>query len=155
MQISIRRRFTPNALVLVVLLFAGCADEQRESLHESGHFVADHWPTSLADAATKIDVRLAALRKGEDNDAYGELTDIIGWVPEIAADSDLSEADWIPIHDASRAMSNRLRGKSRSLDNELGSEIERFRELLLKNASTLMEIERSRPGFESEEEPTS
>jgi hypothetical protein len=144
----------PSAIFIAILFFAGCAHEQRDSLHESGHFVPDHWPSSLDDAATKIADRLTVLSESEDKEAYGELSDIVGWVPEIAADSDLSEADWIPINEASRKISNRLRGKAASLDNEWLTEIQRFHELIMTSVDTLEKIESSKSGYESKEKRT-
>jgi hypothetical protein len=83
-------------------LAVGCGDE-RSALHEIDHYVPPHWPSSLSDGAAKIDRRLAVLRDAataadQRRRAAQELTELAQWMPEIAADTDLSEADWLPIY---------------------------------------------------------
>jgi len=140
------------ALMLFAMLFAGCSNEQRESLHETDHFVAEHWPTSLADAAAKIEARVVTLKKGKNEKAFDELSDIVGWVPEIAADSELTEEDWIPIHHASDALSSKLVGGIDSAGSEKLAEVESFHRLLVERVTILDAIQRSNPGYETTQE---
>lgn len=79
----------------------GCV-EGRTSNHELEHVVPPHWPTGLADAALKIETRVAAIESQDASatQARAELLEIIGWLPEIAADTPLREAKWVPIHAA-------------------------------------------------------
>lgn len=140
------------ALMLFVMTFVGCSNEQRESLHENDHFVAEHWPTSLADAAAKIEARVVLIKEGKNEKALKELSDIVGWVPEIAADSELKEEDWIPIHHASDALSSNLNGGFDSASSDELAEVESFRRLLIEGVAILDAIQSSKPGYEATEE---
>lgn len=91
-------------LLLVCLcglpLLAGCVDG-RPSTHELEHVVPAHWPTGLADAADKIEQRVAAIEQPANaTQARAELLEIIEWLPEVAADTPIREASWVPIHEA-------------------------------------------------------
>lgn len=79
---------------------AGCVDG-RKSTHELEHVVPEHWPTSLSDAADKIESRLGSVRGSTVSNllARDELMEIIGWLPEVAADTELREPVWNLIHD--------------------------------------------------------
>ncbi len=60
-----------------------------------------HWPTGLADAADKIEQRVAAIEQPANaTQARAELLEIIEWLPEVAADTPIREASWVPIHEA-------------------------------------------------------
>ena len=87
-------------MIICVALFIGCTNKEapKTSHFEHDHHVADHWPDGLADAANKIRERLDQYKNhpAEAVLIADEITDIVGWVPEIAADTDLSEQDWIP-----------------------------------------------------------
>ena len=126
-----------------MLAFAvGCAtDEAPKASHfEHDHEVAAHWPNDLVDAAEKIRERIARFNgepvelhhsdahddhhdhdHAESRDAsdperlLDEITELVSWVPEIAADTNLSEQDWIPLDDAARAMTANLRSTSDEL----------------------------------------
>jgi hypothetical protein len=126
--------------------------------HETAeHFVPDHWPADLPDAAAKLAQRAAALAgpsselsnipPGEsrsDDPVAGrtpmiekELRDIVGWVPEIAADTPLTEAQWMVVYEASESMSKRLRTMRRPLDDETLGAIDGYRRLLLETSGML------------------
>lgn len=140
------------ALMLMSMMFVGCSNEQRESLHENDHFVAEHWPSSLADAAAKIEARVVMLKEEENEQAMNELFDIVGWVPEIAADSELTEEDWIPIHHASDALSSKLAKGVVSASGDSMAEVESFHRLLIERIAILDSLQRSKPGYEETEE---
>ena len=132
-------------LVLVsCVLILGCSRETPESLHETDHFVAAHWPTSLADAASKMETRVVSLQTGRDEKTYAELCDIVGWIPEIAADSELSEADWIPINEASLAISNRLRNEAKQAITNLAADLQAFQDLIVRESDKLARTDRER-----------
>ena len=130
--------------VVVVLicgftLLVGCVsqDTAKTSHFEHDHEVAAHWPDGLADAAAQIRGRLERTDhdhsrahqhghphdEGHHDDHHhdhhhdpgDEIADIVSWVPEIAADTNLSEQDWIPLDDAAESLSANLR----AADNEL------------------------------------
>jgi hypothetical protein len=79
----------------------GCGSETA-SLYEAEHVTPAHWPADLADAAEKIRERIA-LVNAEDREMAGtaerELIDLVKWTPEIAADTDMTESDWLPIYE--------------------------------------------------------
>jgi hypothetical protein len=123
------------------------------------HFVPDHWPADLRDAADKLAQRASALA-GPSGDPSGEtagepqadapvaapaarvekeLRDIVGWVPEIAADTPLTEAEWMVVYEASESLSKRLKKIRRPLDNETLAAIDQYRGLLVKTAEMLGE----------------
>lgn len=89
------------ALCLFIASTTGCV-EGRSSTHELEHAVPAHWPSSLTDAAEKIEARLKTIH-GEDAEAIqsrSELLEIISWLPEVAADTTLREPDWNSIYAA-------------------------------------------------------
>lgn len=68
--------------------------------HHLEHFVPHHKPVNFAAAVHEIEHRAKHLSDhvghGHANEAdeFQELLDIVGWIPELAADSDLNESDW-------------------------------------------------------------
>jgi len=111
-----------------VFLITGCTleDSPKTSHFEHDHEVPHHWPDDLADAVSKIRIRLhpsgspAALQQSDhehhhDHEheatdrtqtAQDEIADIVSWIPEIAADTNLSEQDWNQVDDAARSLSS-------------------------------------------------
>ena len=79
----------------------GCI-EGRSSNHELEHAVPAHWPTSLADAADKIEARINAVEAptAETAPSRIEIVEILSWVPEVAADCDMREPEWNTVHAA-------------------------------------------------------
>ncbi|MEM8912809.1 MAG: hypothetical protein AAGC97_13665 [Planctomycetota bacterium] len=43
------------------------------------------------------------------------ISDIVSWIPEIAADTNLTEQDWIPLDDAAQLLSRDLRAAQNTL----------------------------------------
>ena len=91
----------------------GCTPTEggpRTSLYEVQHVQPDHWPADLADMAEKLRTRIAML---DENPAQGkvsqELTDLVGWAAEVAADTDLTEVQWLPIYQRSEMLRRSLR----------------------------------------------
>jgi hypothetical protein len=128
------------SMAFALLMVAGCQGKVRESLHENDHVVPNHWPSNMHDAATKIEVRVAKLReqqslsRSEFSSLVDELTDIIGWVPEVAADSALTEADWVPVNDMSESLLKRLRKEPTMIGDDTFTELIKFRHVLLDRA---------------------
>lgn len=110
-------------LCLLGLLVVGCVHdgESKTSHFEHDHEVAPHWPSDLADAATKLRKRLDAQVSDQSKQVAKEIADIVSWVPEFAADTNLSEQDWIPLDIASNSLSAKLQ----SSDNEMTDECRR------------------------------
>ena len=105
-------RLFPSLVLLALTLLGGCGHDSEvgstepANHHDHDHFVPDHWPSSIADGVEKIERRLAALRDNDQEqlDARVELQELVSWLPEIAADTELSEADWLPIYEASEQL---------------------------------------------------
>lgn len=118
---------------LLLLPVAGCETGEgsdKRSHHDVDHTTPDHWPDGLADLAVKITRRVETLRVRSEGDetAGRELSDLVSWSPEVAADSDLTESEWIPIHQESEAL-------ARQLNSDRG----RWTETNLERASGLAE----------------
>lgn len=89
------------ALALMATL-SGCTTVVEEPPHE--HAAPEHAPRNLADLGAKIRERIARLEGGEDAEAVAELTDLIGWAAEIAADTEIGEERWNPIWHLSESL---------------------------------------------------
>lgn len=153
------KTFTRSCLIIFSLACLGCKGEQRASLHEADHVTPIHWPKGLSDAAEKLDQRLRVLqtpgKERETSDqamiAQRELIEIVGWIPEIAADSFISESQWEPVNEASLELSRLLQSVTFPLDAAMGKRIEQFRDLLIR--TSCLEVEnRPSPADESESE---
>ena len=104
---------TTFSLALLLGALIGCesdSESAKRSHFEHDHEVADHWPSDLADVAKQIrdKLDLVAASDPEADHLCEEISDLVGWTPEIAADTDLSESDWLPLHRASELLSARL-----------------------------------------------
>jgi hypothetical protein len=129
-------------ILLLMLTLVGCQGEQLDSLHESDHVTPVHWPGDLDDAVRKIDERLAILKSvdstsGPDErskNAQKELVDIVGWMPEVAADSFISETQWEPVNEASLELSSALVNQSLPLNIAIEQKVLQFRDLLIKTS---------------------
>lgn len=96
--------FVRSVLILAVatagLSVAGCGSSESEEDHHMEHFVPAHKPASFKGAVDALTERTSHLKLhvGDSGEIVqqelGELADIIGWIPELAADSDLNEQDW-------------------------------------------------------------
>lgn len=135
-------------LIGSIVLLAGCTNSEvpKGSHFEHDHDVPHHWPDDLADAATKIRKRLnpsdsQVAHKDHSNEHHehehehedhvperqktqDEIADIVSWIPEIAADTNLSEESWNKIDQAARSLSTSLKAADNELksDNELSSD---------------------------------
>jgi hypothetical protein len=103
------KTFAPFAAVLTVLLLlpfgcgpasgTGTAADDRD--HHLEHHVPEHKPHSYAHAVTELRRRFDAIHEeiAAGHSAHvaqelDELRDVINWLPELAADSDLRKAQW-------------------------------------------------------------
>jgi hypothetical protein len=120
-------------LIAIPLSVVGCGSDQPAPHRE--HVIPAHWPADLPDARTKILERLE-ITSGATLPA-AELRDIIGWLPEIAADTRLSESQWLPIHVACDALSQRLRQTTPPWDAATIQQLSALCELLETQATTI------------------
>ena len=78
-------------LTVCLLTLTGCAKEQA-SLFEHDHAVPENWPNGLSDAVQKIKSQC----ESPDNPPLSleKFTQMVGWIPEVAAESELTESEW-------------------------------------------------------------
>ena len=94
----------------------GCGTSESTVEAEAGHehFVQPHKPANLRDAVSEIGRRSRSLvahadhSHGDEREQLIQLADIVNWIPELAADSDLSEEDWNQAASVSRRMARSL-----------------------------------------------
>jgi len=115
-----------SALLLSCL--SGCGTSEHAEAHDDDHhlehFVPHHKPANFAQAVEEIEHRAEHLSEhaghGHDDEAdeFQELLDVVDWIPELAADSDLNEADWTTAITAAAAVKKTLEA-SRATDGGL------------------------------------
>ena len=72
----------------------------------------------MEDAAQKIEQRLELIRsKATLESTRKELLDLIEWAPEVAADTDLDELEWVPVYELSETLRLHFRASDVSLDD--------------------------------------
>ena len=75
-------------------------DDDGHDDHGHDHHIADHRPEDYADLVRQLERRPSLIHAEADHDMrhaaheLEELRDIIAWLPEIAADTDLVKRDW-------------------------------------------------------------
>lgn len=113
--------------LLLLLLICGCGTQDeapKTSLFEDDHVVAAHWPTDLSDLTSKLRDRVAQMKSSSDDVLRSEIEDLVGWVGEVAADTNLSESDWIPLFDKSESVSANLKTVSGTLTDDDLTQVE-------------------------------
>lgn len=111
----------PLLIIFMALLLpglCGCSSSDVADAHDDDHhlehFVPHHKPANFAAAVEEIEHRAEHL---SDHSGHGhageaeefqELADIVNWIPELAADSDLSESDWNKANAAATALAANL-----------------------------------------------
>ena len=96
-----------SILVSAALLFvtiSGCGQPSATASGETGHDhgVPHHMPRSLVDLCRQVRVRLEMFDSNRaDDTTKSELTDLVSWTPEFAADTDIGEGRWLPIYELS------------------------------------------------------
>jgi hypothetical protein len=75
-------------------------DDHGHHDHDHDHHIADHRPHNYADLVRQLERRPTLIHSEANHDMHHaaheleELRDIIAWLPEIAADTDLGKRDW-------------------------------------------------------------
>ena len=83
----------------LLLVFFGCGHDEEQD-HHLEHLIPAHKPQSFAEAVEELSSRGATVFTGQGSeDAHHELLDIIDWLPELAADSDLKRTQWEQVRD--------------------------------------------------------
>jgi len=95
----------------VLLWFAGCGP-QRDATNDAAssadhddhdHHIPEHRPKDYSDAVRQLTRRIEQVRSEARHPAHAleelkKLRDVITWLPELAADSDLKKPEWDRIH---------------------------------------------------------
>lgn len=148
--------FRTAALLMVVCLLMGCVQE-KDSLHEHVHDEPEHWPTSMVEAADFIESRVEQLDAADTTSdesiarIVSELKDLVEWSPEIAAESDLAEEDWLPIYEMSEAIRKHFQSGEVGV-KDLGSDFKKLCDLL-RDASGKLPVEDAAQSQEQSDEP--
>jgi hypothetical protein len=102
------------AAALALCLAAGCHSGASSATEEEDHQAPPHKPAGFVQALPAIRDRLAEFQSSDapfDREARRqqarELKDIIQWLPEMAAETDLRKADWDNVNAASKRMAVR------------------------------------------------
>lgn len=99
---------------LCLVVVAGCAGSSSNADEEERleHHIPAHKPTSFARAIPELDRRFhdPALGAGTKrvDPRWSELADIVRWLPELAADSDLRRQDWERVQQLTGELSRHL-----------------------------------------------
>jgi len=96
----------------------GCTQESHEADSHLEHVIPPHKPGSYAETVEQLEVRWNRLHEGNDAPSaqeVSELGDVVGWLPELAADSDLDRRQWEQVQSLSgelKSLHGRLAGGS-------------------------------------------
>lgn len=114
-------------LIAGMATFCGCEGGENTSPattvdyeHQHGHEVPAHRPRDIAHAAEVIDAlceRVSA-REEDRSVAQDQLADVIRWLPELAAQTDLTEAEWTEIYDYSQRLTQACFGTADTSTSE-------------------------------------
>lgn len=112
-----KSRLTLFAALCMLCSQIGCGDVEGDAHadeHHLEHFVPDYKPASFAESVEQIEHRCEHLAAHaghghhDEADEFQELVEIVDWIPELAADSDLNEADWNKAVLAGQVMAQQL-----------------------------------------------
>lgn len=84
-----RRVWGLGVLLSLVVLLGGCESEVQESAHE----IPVHKPESFVEGVAALEQRALSAAEWTDQQRQ-EFADIVGWLPELAAQTDLVKAEW-------------------------------------------------------------
>ena len=123
------------AVCATLLALAGCAEEPEGHVHRE---IPEHRPASFRVAVADIKLRSWELanRGGRVGSLeFFHLVEIIGWVPELAADSDLKKADWESAQTTSEHMKSLVLAKDvdiRQLESVVEDDLKTLERLIPK-----------------------
>ena len=85
--------------IAIGMLLTGCQGKQ--GVEEEDHHIPEHLPADFDQALNRVEQLVSHLRSGSalekmptEVDVPTELRDVVRWLPELAAQSDLAEEDW-------------------------------------------------------------
>ena len=128
---------TGGLMVCLAVALVGCSSDTDESEHVH-HSFPDHKPANLQDAVAAISSRAHVLAHHggkRQSGEFQEFVEIVKWVPELAADSDLDKTDW----ESANAAADRMLSQAESqavqladLEDAIGDELKQLRDLVSK-----------------------
>ncbi|MFM2013394.1 MAG: hypothetical protein RLZZ396_2178 [Planctomycetota bacterium] len=127
--------------LIVGLLCVGCKQPQVDPQEQEHEHFPVHWPHDIMRASKRIDqlladaeLNLAGTRKSENwPTATAELADLVGWLPILAADSDLGRKDFASIDSWSSQWTDLLRKHASNSEAIQGlSNLEGFKEVAVQ-----------------------
>jgi hypothetical protein len=165
-----RRIFTRIVRCIVclpMLAVAGCntattappESAERDYEHQHSHELPAHRPKNVAQAAAEIKKRVAGIETPASDETareqqLAELLDIVRWLPELAAESDLSEADWTTIDGESKSVEKKLAAENQQARQQLPLD-ETLRTAVLSLADTVHNLTDDGRWAVLERDPTS
>ena len=101
-----------TVLILAAVMAGGCAGPAGDH-EEDAHALPEHHPRTFRRAVVDIAERVGVLTSGTLEGPEWELRrrqllDIVRWLPELAADTDLGRRDWERVNDAARTLAREL-----------------------------------------------
>ena len=125
-----------SAFLLPYLIGCGSSETANGEDQHLEHFVPAHKPANFSEAVEEIPHRCEHLTshagRGHNDESakFQELLNIVNWLPELAADSDLNESEWNSANAAAKFVAETLAKRqfadglslkeiSASIENEL------------------------------------
>lgn len=101
-----------TVLILGVMMAGGCAGPAGDH-EEDAHTLPEHHPRTFRRAVVDIGHRGGVLTSGMLEESQWELQrrqllDIVRWLPELAADTELGRRDWERVNDAAGTLAREL-----------------------------------------------
>jgi len=95
-----------HCLLLILICLGGCPSIETEKVD---HHTPDHMPADYPTAVDRLLALHAEIARGDrreagDIDVFVETSDIVRWLPTLAADSDLKEEPWNVVHGSAGRM---------------------------------------------------
>lgn len=94
-----RKTLVLISVLSLLIATIGCSGKAVEE--EEAHHIPDHLPADFDQAIGRIEMLVAHIKDGvalekmpKEVGVHEELRDIVRWLPELAAKTDLSEAEW-------------------------------------------------------------
>jgi hypothetical protein len=105
------RIIQPLTLASLFLVAPGCGRDRGSAgapddhqVH-AGHVIPAHKPKAFPDAVRRLEELDGAIARGSaDDKTLSMVADIAGWLPEIAAESDMPEGPWDEVNRLSAAL---------------------------------------------------
>lgn len=115
------QRIRIAGLLMTLLCFPGCMSEDEED-HHLEHLIPAHKPESFTAGVEQLDHRgqLFFSQKLKDK-KLDELRDIVNWLPELAADSDLKRQQWEKVRSITFQLENLVSANPEAKGHEVWS----------------------------------